>query len=428
MIKNKNYSLRSCITIIFSCVIISFSFIMALFTPSYLNNEYKKSVFNTIKKSIITAGFKNEFSEDIRDTQHLILNNHGDPYSTSNFSTYVVKSFIEQISHDAINQKYNSKEYIFSSEDYRILYMINKFDKGYLVSFKYDFYVHVLINKLEMIVIILAVIFIVIGVLLTRLLAKFLTRPLNKINKQIEDITKLNWEEKLNMDCKFTELNSLAENIEKMRLELINQDYIQKEMFQNISHDLKTPIMVINSYAECIKEEFYPKGDINSSMDVIIEETKRLENKVMSLLYLSKLDRIDNTVEIKKVNISEIINKVVDKFKIQNNKLIWTIKLSDISFDGDEEMWEIVFENLIQNFMRYADQEIKIILNSDGLSFYNDGKHINDNILENIFDAYKKDVDGVFGLGLSIVKRVVILFGYEISAQNEEKGVTFLIR
>ena len=65
--------------------------------------------------------------------------------------------------------------------------------------------------------------------------------------------------------------------------------------------------------------------------------------------------------------------------------------------------------------------EVKIIL-------YNDGPNIDPNILNDIFTPYKKGVKGQFGLGLSIVKKTIMLLGYEISVHNEKKGISFIIK
>lgn len=91
-------------------------------------------------------------------------------------------------------------------------------------------------------------------------------------------------------------------------------------------------------------------------------------------------------------------------------------------------MWETIIDNILNNFMRYAVKEIKITIKEKSISFYNDGENIDENILNDIFTPYKKGMKGEFGLGLSIVKKSVQLFGYEISVKNEKKGITFIIK
>ena len=91
-------------------------------------------------------------------------------------------------------------------------------------------------------------------------------------------------------------------------------------------------------------------------------------------------------------------------------------------------MWEAIIDNLLNNFMRYAKENIKITLKNGKITLYNDGNNIDPNILNDIFSPYKKGINGQFGYGLSIVKKTILLFGYEIIVHNEKKGISFIIK
>ena len=91
-------------------------------------------------------------------------------------------------------------------------------------------------------------------------------------------------------------------------------------------------------------------------------------------------------------------------------------------------MWEAIIDNLLANFTRYAKKEIKITIKNGKITLYNDGPNIDPNILNNIFSPYKKGIKGQFGLGLSIVKKTIHLFGYEITVNNEKNGISFRIK
>ena len=71
---------------------------------------------------------------------------------------------------------------------------------------------------------------------------------------------------------------------------------------------------------------------------------------------------------------------------------------------------------------------LKITVKNNKIVFFNDGENIDENVLNNIFTPYEKGVKGVFGLGLSIVKKTIMLLGYEISVHNEKKGISFIIK
>ena len=105
-----------------------------------------------------------------------------------------------------------------------------------------------------------------------------------------------------------------------------------------------------------------------------------------------------------------------------------TTVLKPVNFHGEEEPWRIVVENLLDNAIRYAQSEIVITLNEDELEISNDGPLMTDERLKKLFRPYEKGTDGKFGLGLSIVYRVVTTYGYKVEAENTENGVLFRIR
>ena len=90
-------------------------------------------------------------------------------------------------------------------------------------------------------------------------------------------------------------------------------------------------------------------------------------------------------------------------------------------------MWEAIIDNILNNFMRYAKNKIKITVKNNKIILYNDGPNIDKDVLNNIFTPYEKGVRGVFGLGLSIVKKTLSFLNYDISIENEKNGVKFII-
>ena len=90
-------------------------------------------------------------------------------------------------------------------------------------------------------------------------------------------------------------------------------------------------------------------------------------------------------------------------------------------------MWEAIIDNILNNFIRYAKEEIKITVRSNKIILTNDGENISDNVLNNIFTPYEKGINGVFGLGLSIVKKTLQFLEYDISIENTKNGVKFTI-
>ncbi len=223
------------------------------------------------------------------------------------------------------------------------------------------------------------------------------------------------------------ELNALSNAIDDMKATLKKQEEYKNQMYQNISHDFKTPITVIKSHIEAIEDGIM---DPKTGGAIIKEQTDKLEQKVHSLLYLNKLTYLkDLEKSDEKINIRSIVESSVEKFKIQRPEVDFIINASGkMIFNGTHDMWEAIIDNLLNNFVRYALKEIKITIKNNKITFYNDGPHIDTNILNNIFTPYKKGIKGQFGLGLSIVKKTLNLLGYEINVVNEKKGVSFIIK
>lgn len=224
------------------------------------------------------------------------------------------------------------------------------------------------------------------------------------------------------------ELKSLAFAIEDMRISLKDQEEYRNQMYQNISHDFKTPLTVIKSYIEAVHDQV---EDPSTALEVIEEQTAKLEQKVHSLLYLNKLDYLKDSKEVvkKKVDIRKIITTSVEKFKFEKKDLTFTVNIEkNPKFMGTEERWETVIDNLLANFIRYAEKEIKITVRGNKITLYNDGPNIEPDLLDGIFTPFRKGIKGEFGLGLSIVKKTLTLMGYDITIHNHsKKGVSFVI-
>ena len=223
------------------------------------------------------------------------------------------------------------------------------------------------------------------------------------------------------------EIKSLALAIEDMRISLINQEKYRNRMYQNISHDFKTPLTVIKSYIEAVHDGVEDK---DTALKVIEEQTQKLDQKVHSLLYLNKLDYLkDNKiVTVEQVDMKKILEEEIEKFKFHRKDVTFTLDIDKKSkYYGTYEHWETVLDNLLSNFMRYAKTSIKITAKQNKLILYNDGENIDDDFIDRVFIPFRKGIKGEFGLGLSIVKKTLNLIGYDITIKNNKKGVSFII-
>ena len=152
---------------------------------------------------------------------------------------------------------------------------------------------------------------------------------------------------------------------------------------------------------------------------------------------LSKTELKDNFVPVDKnnmkkeytvVDMEKIVAAAIREFKFRRRDVKFIVSFDKNSkFYGTEEYFETIIDNLLANFLRYADKTIKITAKNNRLTLYNDGPNIDSSLLDGIFTPFRKGIKGEFGLGLSIVKKTLLLMDYDITIKNEKKGVSFHI-
>lgn len=219
------------------------------------------------------------------------------------------------------------------------------------------------------------------------------------------------------------EISDLSKSIENMRDQIGESEKTKQEMLQNISHDLKTPIAVIKSYAESILDGVSDPIDAQ----IILNQADALRNKVNKLLQYNRLEYLSKEKEFESVNMKEVVMEVVQTYKFQT-PIPFILDLEDVYFKGYKENYYTVIDNIIDNAKRYAKSVIKIKVKEDFLVIYNDGEPIGEQFLNGVFKPYEKGSKGQFGLGMSIVKRTLDFFDVKLEVKNETVGVSFIMR
>lgn len=314
----------------------------------------------------------------------------------------------------------------FTHNHKKYYYYTIKGDTGVKIALSDDSYINK--TKQDILTAIFPIVLItclLIGLILT-IWSSIIVLKIEKLKNKIDNIDNPDY----NHTVDFTtddEIRSLALAIEDMRLSLINQEEYRNQMYQNISHDFKTPLTVIKSYIEAVGDGVENE---TTALNVIKEQTEKLEQKVHSLLYLNKLDYLKSTknVKIVPVDMEKIITDEVEKFKFHRKDINFIVDIDKkSSYVGTLENWETILDNLLSNFMRYTATTIKITAKNNKLILYNDGDNIDKDFLEGIFTPFRKGIKGEFGLGLSIVKKTLNMMNYDITIHNEKKGVSFII-
>lgn len=442
----KNYPLSLQIWIVFTIITLALSIILALILPMTLRGFFTKEIYSTIDSAqdLILNNYtieefyrkdtknKNPNSlEDIRSVNHILI--YGNKQII--FDSPITRDFLDQIK-DSISKQDSPREYYKGELDReKVLYVITQGQgldsNSYLVSYMGDSYRQDLVNTLfKRLFTIMGLIFLL-SWIPALLLSRYLSKPLIDLESRVESLSENHWEEPINLRRR-DEIGRLGDSVEKLRSQLIRQDEAERNFLQNISHELKTPVMVIRSYSQAIKDGIFPKGDLDHSIEIVDSEAERLENKIKNLLYFSKLDYMSNQETIKEeFSLDSLINQVIARLSWARTDLEWELNLRPVRLIGDQEQWKIALENILDNQIRYANSLIKVDLGCQNkkiiLNIANDGPHIEEEIIDSIFTQYEKGDQGEFGLGLAIVDRILKIHNSTITARNEKEGVSFQI-
>lgn len=371
--------------------------------------------------------------QQLQSVQHMVFLDNG--HILLGYPTAPIQENMTEIFQEATAQQDSEQRYWRQLKDERMYYIIRKGDlgghKAYLLSYMWESYQNDLVSTL-----IFRLIWVMAAILLLSWmpafwLARYLSRPLTSMEEQVRRIADRDWHEPLTFD-RHDEIGRLGQSIEQMRDCLVKQDESQQSFLQHISHELKTPIMVIRSYAQAIADGVFPRGGLEGSIQVIDEEAGRLEKKVRDLLYLNKINYLSAHSRAEEDFIlEELIQKTINLLRWQRNDLCWQLEGTGQRIKGDVQQWQVVFENLLDNQIRFAAQKIVIqILNRANevqIRIWNDGPPIEDEKLEQLFQKYQVGEKGQFGLGLPIVQQIVLGHGGNIWAANEADGVAFYI-
>ncbi|MBU3202261.1 HAMP domain-containing histidine kinase [Clostridium estertheticum] len=277
----------------------------------------------------------------------------------------------------------------------------------------------------------IGLLFIAIGFLCAKLVANYISKPLKELENYTIRISHKDWEEPIRIKNE-DELGRLANSMNMMRKELKRGDEEEKLFLQSISHDLKTPIMVIMSHAEAIIDGVYVES-VEQNAQIIKDEALRLEKKVKQMLYLNTLDYVlENNFENIEINMQRLLYHITNRFEVVNSNIQWDLNIGEAIITGNADKIQVSIENILDNGLRYAKEKISVTLKKEGnfvvVEIYNDGPNIPEEHLSHIFDNFYKDKTGKFGLGLAICKKIINYYNGEIEVTNRDVGVSFSIR
>lgn len=288
-----------------------------------------------------------------------------------------------------------------------------------------------------------------------------ITRPIEELTQISEKMIHLDFEAKYSGKSK-TEIAKLGQNINKLSytleqtiselksannelqrdIEKKNEiDEMRKEFLSNVSHELKTPIALIQGYAEGLKEGINEDAESREFYcDVIMDEAAKMNNMVKKLLTLNQLEFGNDTIAMERFDIVALIQNYIQSSEILTRQKDISVRMEryePIYVWADEFKTEEVFMNYFSNAIHYAQKE-KIIdvklrkyEKKVRISVFNSGNPIPEESISHLWEKFYK-VDkartreyGGSGIGLSIVKAIMDSMNQSYGVKNYENGVEF---
>jgi signal transduction histidine kinase len=284
----------------------------------------------------------------------------------------------------------------------------------------------------------------VIAFLISWFVARWITRPLKKISNSAQQLASGDFPP-IPLEGP-SEVQQLAGVINKMDLKVRNSLQSQKEFVANVSHEFKTPLTSIQGFAQAILDGAVETEDEKRhAAQIILDETNRLDYLVNELLMLARLDAGTMKLNKSKIEVNQVIENVLEKFKFRIKKKSITIKkrYDEQTFVyADGERIVQVFINLLDNAIKFTqtggwvDISTQLEKGFVRVSIADSGVGIPEGDLKRVFDRfYQVDKsrhggnDKGVGLGLSIAHQIVLAHEGEISVTSESgKGSCFMVK
>ena len=277
--------------------------------------------------------------------------------------------------------------------------------------------------------------------MLAIIMSTWLSLPIASITKSAVQLSNGNYNVNFNGGI-FTETNELARTLNKASYEMQKTDSYQRDLIANVSHDLKTPLTMIKSYAEMINDISGDNPEKRAEhLAVIIAEADRLNKLVSDMLSASRLQSNSAELNMTKFDIVKAATEVEETFEVLNQQEGYNIsfnKCKTAYVYGDYDKLKQVMSNLISNAIKYCgkDKYVRIELKKVGRNVRFDVIDHGDGIaaeeISHVWERYyrtsanrNRNIEGT-GLGLSIVKGILSLHNANYGVESEEgKGSDF---
>lgn len=456
--KLKTRSLRANLLIyflIFSAIILGFLY---FFQIVFFNTYYKinqtnnlEQTVNLIEKNIDKENAKvllneislnNEVCIQIVKDSNLIY--YSDYYKhcagkDNDALEVIISSFINSdkkyLKVDFVNNIYNNKSLVYGKKLKNNTYVfanssLEPMDKS--------------INLLKGQFLYVALIVLLLSFVISYYFSRRIADPILKINQSAKKLADKSDKVKFTCETEVFELKELSETLNNTAKELNKTEELRREFLANVSHDLKTPLTMIEAYAASARDLNYNnKKKRERDLNIIIDEAERLNMLVNDILLLSKIESKTTKLNLEDINIKKEIETILERFAIyKNDGYIFEFnETEDYIITADKQGIERVIYNLINNAINYTgeDKKVKITFEKNQniltINIIDTGKGIEEEDKKLVWNKYfrinkrhRRTTVGT-GLGLSIVKEILEEHKFEYGIKSKlNKGSCFYFK
>lgn len=292
------------------------------------------------------------------------------------------------------------------------------------------------VSTIQYQLLVVSVIGVIFALIISRQLSRKFSMPMVEISEGARLIAQGQYDTEISGKG-YEEIESLSNTLNTMRQDLQRVETMRNELLANVSHDLRTPLTMIQGYLELMKD--FPEERNDHNIELIMSESERLKNMVQNLLDLSRIQTGMKSLEMTRFRahlwLEENRKRYQELFK--DRDIVFESDEGDVM--GDQLLLQQALDNLIQNAIKHTQSKIKVIGENQGreyqISVIDYGQGVPQDHQDLIWDRYyTTDTNHVreengYGLGLSIVRRIFeshhIEYGYKA---NDNQGSIFYFK
>lgn len=239
---------------------------------------------------------------------------------------------------------------------------------------------------------------------------------------------------------KYDDLDMIMQNLNQMADELSKNEVLKSDFISNVSHEIKTPLAVIQNYATALQNDKLDAATREEYSKVLVQTSERLTALVMNVLKLNKLENQTICQEMQQVKLEEVLAQTIFSFEdaIETKGIQLDCDVDEVTVVSSPAYLEIIFNNLLSNAVKFTPQggnihvSLKSVSGKVIIKVADSGVGMSAETGKRIFDKfYQGDTSHAKegnGLGLALVKKVIDVLGGKISVESElGKGTTFTV-